>query len=294
MSIMIDQRTRVVVQGITGRFGSYHSQRMREYGTQVVAGVTPGKGGEEVGGIPVFDSLGEAKEATGAEVVAVLVPGPFVKDAAFEAIDAGIDLIVCLVEGVPVQDTMMIARRLRESHTRMIGPNSPGLVSPGRSLVGFMPGHVYLPGPVGIVSRSGTFSYQVAQALTQRGVGQSTCLGIGGDPISGMSFGEVLDLFEDDPGTEVIVLIGEIGRTAEEEAAEHIRAHIRKPVFSMILGATAPPGKQMGHAGAIITAGKGTYASKAEALHSAGVPVARTASELAGMVAEWCAAGRRA
>jgi succinyl-CoA synthetase alpha subunit len=289
MSILIDENSKVVVQGITGRFGSYHSQRMVEYGTQVVAGVTPGKGGGEVGGIPVYESLWQAKEAGGAEVVAVLVPGPFVKDAAFEAIDAGMDLIVCLVEGVPVHDTMMIVRRLKDSSTRMIGPNSPGLISPGRSLVGFMPGHVYVPGTVGIVSRSGTFSYQVAQALTQRGIGQSTCVGIGGDPISGMSFAEALDLFEADPGTEVIVLIGEIGRAAEEEAAEHIRRCITKPVFSMILGATAPPGKQMGHAGAIITAGKGTHASKTAALRGAGVPVARTATELAALVAEWCA-----
>lgn len=283
MSILVDRHTRVVVQGITGAFGSYHSQLMREYGTAIVAGVTPGKGGIDVNGIPVFESLAQARDECGAEVAAVLVPGPFVKDAVFEAADAGLRMIVCLVEGVPVKDTMLMKRRLTEVGTMMIGPNSPGVVTPGQGLIGFMPGHVYMPGPVGIVSRSGTFSYQVADELTKRGVGQSTCLGIGGDPISGVSFIDILGMFQDDPATEIIVLIGEIGRTAEEEAAEYIREHVSKPVVSMILGATAPPGKQMGHAGAIVTAGRGTYASKVAALEEAGVPVARTAGEVAAL-----------
>lgn len=286
MSIIVDAGTRVVIQGITGKFGSYHSQLMREYGTKVVAGVTPGKGGSQVGDIPVYDSIAEAREAQGAEAVAVLVPGPFVKDAVFEAVDCGMRLIVSLVEGVPVQDTMLTKRRLSESECLMIGPNSPGIIAPGACLVGFMPGHVYLPGPVGIVSRSGTFSYQVAGELTRLGIGQSTCLGIGGDPISGVSFEDILGRFEADGGTEVIVLIGEIGRTAEEEAAAFIAHHVSKPVVSIILGATAPPGKQMGHAGAIISAGRGTYASKVAALGEAGVPVARTASEAARLVAD--------
>ena len=286
MSILVDRHTRVVVQGITGAFGSYHSQLMREYGTAIVAGVTPGKGGIDVNGIPVFESLAQARDECGAEVAAVLVPGPFVKDAVFEAADAGLRMIVCLVEGVPVKDTMLMKRRLTEAGTMMIGPNSPGVVTPGQGLIGFMPGHVYMPGPVGIVSRSGTFSYQVAGELTRLGIGQSTCLGIGGDPISGVSFEDILGRFEADDATEVIVLIGEIGRTAEEEAAAFIAQHVTKPVVSIILGATAPPGKQMGHAGAIISAGRGTYASKVAALQQAGVPVARTASDTAHLVAD--------
>jgi succinyl-CoA synthetase alpha subunit len=284
VSILLGRGARVIIQGITGRFGSYHSQAMEDYGTRIVAGVTPGKGGETVGDTPVFDSIAEAQDSCGGDVVAVLVPAPFVKDAVFEAADAGIDLVVCLVEGVPVKDTMLMKRRLGEAGALMIGPNSPGIVTPGESLVGFMPGHLYLPGPVGIVSRSGTFSYQVADELTKLGVGQSTCLGIGGDPVSGISFVEVLERFEADPATRAICLIGEIGRTAEEEAASFIADRVTKPVSAMILGATAPPGKQMGHAGAIVSGGRGTYASKIAALAAAGVPVARTASELARLV----------
>ena len=286
MSILLDRDTRVIIQGITGKFGSYHSLMMKEYGTRIVAGVTPGKGGEEVSGVPVYDSIAEARRERGGDAIGVLVPAPFVKDAVFEAVDAGIGLVVCLVEGVPVKDTMLMKRRLHETGALMIGPNSPGLVSPGKSLLGFMPGAIYRPGPVGIVSRSGTFSYQVADALTRGGIGQSTCVGIGGDPISGISFSHVLDLFEQDPDTELILLVGEIGRTAEEEAAAHVKAHITKPVLSLILGATAPPDKQMGHAGAIVTAGRGTHASKLRAMAEAGIPVARTATELAAMVRE--------
>lgn len=285
MSILVDKHTQVAVQGMTGKFGTYHSQLMMEYGTRIVAGVTPGKGGVVINGAPIYDSMADAMAEHRVDAVAVLVPGPFVKDAVFEALDAGVGLIVCLVEGVPVRDTMLVNRRLRETDAVMIGPNSPGIVTPEQCLIGFMPGSIYQPGPVGIVSRSGTFSYQVAGALTRSGVGQSTCLGIGGDPLSGIAFSDVLERFERDEETEVIVLIGEIGRTAEEEAAEYIREHITKPVFSLVLGATAPPDKQMGHAGAIITAGKGSYRSKVDALEAAGVRVCQTADELALAVA---------
>jgi succinyl-CoA synthetase alpha subunit len=286
MSILLGRDTRVIIQGITGAFGSYHSLMMKEYGTRIVAGVTPGKGGAEVNGVPVYDSIAEARDAEGGDTICVLVPAPFVKDAVFEAADAGIGLVVCLVEGVPVKDTMLMKRHLGECGALMVGPNSPGVVTPGQSLVGFMPGHIYTPGPVGIVSRSGTFSYQVADALTRSGVGQSTCLGIGGDPVSGISFVDVLARFEEDPETRAICLIGEIGRTAEEEAAAYIADHVTKPVSAMILGATAPADKQMGHAGAIISAGRGSHASKVSALRDAGVLVARTASELARLVVD--------
>ena len=284
MSILVDDCTNVLIQGITGNFGTYHSQLMMDYGTTIVAGVTPGKGGSEVNGVPVFDSIFEAVERLPVDAVAVLVPAPFVKDAVFEAIDAGVGLIVCLVEGVPVRDTMLMVARARETGAVMIGPNSPGVVTPGRCLIGFMPGSIYMSGPVGVVSRSGTFSYQVADALTRSGVGQSTCVGIGGDPLSGVGFNDILALLQDDPLTEAVVLIGEIGRTAEEEAAEFIRERVTKPVFGIILGATAPPGKQMGHAGAIISGARGTYRSKIDALREAGVQTVRTADELAALV----------
>jgi len=291
MSILIDENTSVVIQGITGAFGSYHSQLMMDYGTRIIAGVTPGKGGAEVNGVPVFDSIAEVVERRPVDAVAVLVPAPFVKDAVFEVIDAGVGLVVCLVEGVPVRDTMLMVARARETGAVLIGPNSPGIVTPEKCLIGFMPGSIYVPGPVGVVSRSGTFSYQVADSLTKLGVGQSTCLGIGGDPLSGVGFNDILARLEDDPQTEAIVLIGEIGRTAEEEAAEFIQEHVSKPVFGIILGATAPPGKQMGHAGAIISGDRGTYQSKIDALHRAGVRTARTADELASLVKQQVAAG---
>ena len=284
MSILIDWESRVAIQGMTGKFGTYHSQLMLDYGTRIVAGVTPFKGGAEVNGVTVYDTVAEAVNCHGVNVVANLVPAPFVKDAVLECLEAGVRLVVCLAEGVPVKDMMYIKRALQETDTLMLGPNCPGLISPGRSLVGFMPGHIYTPGPVGIVSRSGTFSYQVADALTRAGVGQSTCAGIGGDPITGANYSDILQRFEEDPRTEAIVLIGEIGRTCEEEAAEFIRERISKPVFGVILGATAPPDKQMGHAGAIVAAGRGTYLSKVKALESAGVQVARTATDLAAMV----------
>jgi succinyl-CoA synthetase alpha subunit len=275
-----------IMQGMTGSFGTYHSKLMMDYGTKIVAGVTPGRGGTEVNGVPIYDSVAEASRAHQIDATITMVPAPFVKDGIFEAIDAGIKFIVCLVEGVPVRDMMIIKKKLQETGTLMIGPNSAGIITPGETLLGFMPGYIYKSGQVGIVSRSGTFSYQVAYSLSKKDIGQTTCVGIGGDPITGVSFVEILSKFEDDPHTELIVLVGEIGRTSEEEAAEYIRSNLKKPVLGLILGHTAPPGKQMGHAGAIITAGKGTYQSKVRALESAGVPVARTAQELADMVEE--------
>ncbi len=286
MSILIDENTRVIVQGITGNFGRFHSLLLMEYGTKIVAGVTPGRGGSVECGVPVYDSVAEAVERHRANAAAMFVPAPFVKDAIFESIEAGLELIVCLVEGVPVHDMMMVKKRLEGTRTILLGPNCPGLISPGKSLIGFMPGYIYRPGSVGIVSRSGTFSYQVADAVSRAGYGQSTCVGIGGDPISGISFVEVLERFERDPETEVIVLIGEIGRQAEEEAAEYIRHHVRKPVVGIILGRTAPPDKQMGHAGAIVSAGRGSYESKVRALEAAGVRMALTAGEVARLVGE--------
>lgn len=286
MSILVDENTRVIFQGMTGKFGTYHSQLMLEYGTKIVAGVTPGRGGSEVNGVPVYDSVQEVLAEHSANALITMVPAPFVKDAVFEAIDAGIGLIVCLVEGVPVHDMMLVRRKIAGTGCVLIGPNCPGIVSPGKALLGFMPGYIYKPGRVGLVSRSGTFSYQVALALSNAGFGQTTCVGIGGDPITGVSFLEILKLFEEDPDTDAIVLVGEIGRTSEEEAAEYIGKEVKKPVVSIILGQTAPPGKQMGHAGAIITAGRGTYGSKVGALKAAGVPVARSANEVAAMLAD--------
>ncbi len=280
MAIILREDTQVLIQGMTGKFGSYHSAAMLAYGTRIVAGVTPGKGGTTVNNLPIYDDIAVAVSETGANTSAILVPAPFVKDAVFEALDAGIKTLICLVEGVAVKDTIMMKKRLSEEQALMIGPNSPGIISPGIGVVGFMPGHIYRPGPVGIVSRSGTFSYLVADNLSKAGLGQSTALGIGGDPISGISYEQVLDQFQDDAGTKVIVMVGEIGRTSEEEAARYIQHRIKKPVVAMILGQTAPPGKQMGHAGAIITAGKGNYATKVEALQAAGITVVKTTPEL--------------
>ena len=284
MSILVDTQTRVIFQGMTGNFGQYHSQLMLNYGTKIVAGVTPGRGGDEVNGVPIYDSIAEAVDQNPADTVITMVPAPFVKEALFEAIDAGVRLIVCLVEGVPVRDMLMVKRRLAGGRCTLLGPNSPGIISPGKALLGYMPGDIYRPGRVGIVSRSGTFSYPVARSLSQAGLGQSTSVGIGGDPVTGVSFVEVLELFESDPDTDVVVLVGEIGRSSEEEAAEYIKAGMTKPVIAIILGEFAPPGKQMGHAGAIITAGRGTYTSKVRALEMAGVPVARTPDEVAKLV----------
>lgn len=274
MAILIDNNTRLLVQGITGREGLFHTEQMIEYGTNVVGGVTPGKGGEWVLGKPVFDTVKAAREATGANTSVIYVPAAFAADAIYEAIDAGIDLIVCITEGIPIRDMMQVRARLDQSKSRLVGPNCPGLLTPGQAKVGIMPGHIAMPGRVGVVSRSGTLTYEVVYALTQRGIGQSTCVGIGGDPINGTSFIDVLQMFEDDPQTEKVVLIGEIGGTEEEKAAHFIGTTMTKPVVAFIAGQTAPPGKRMGHAGAIVEGGSGTAAEKIAALQAAGVTVA--------------------
>ncbi|MCH8340074.1 MAG: succinate--CoA ligase subunit alpha [Chloroflexi bacterium] len=276
MSILIDKQTRVLVQGITGREGLFHASQMMDYGTQVVAGVTPGKGGDWVleGKIPVFDTVERALAATGANCSVLFVPARFVMDAMFEAADAGVPLVICITEGVPIQDMMKVRRYLDQEGVRLVGPNCPGLLTPGESNVGIIPGHITDPGSIGVVSRSGTLTYEVLYALQLRGLGVSTCVGIGGDPINGTSFTDVLQMFEDDPHTEAVVMIGEIGGSEEERAAEFISSSMTKPVVGFIAGRSAPPGKRMGHAGAIIEAGSGMAADKIAALQSAGVRVA--------------------
>ena len=283
MSILVNKDTRVISQGITGRLGSFATGQMMEYGTKVVAGVTPGKGGTELSGIPVYDTVREAVKYHPADATITFVPPPFVKEAVFEALDAGIKFIVLAVERMPVKDMMIVYQALKQSDTILLGPNSPGIITADECSIGYFPGNVYRKGPVGIVSRSGTFSYQVADYITKAGLGETTALGIGGDPVTGVGFIDILKLFEKDPETKVIVLIGEIGRTSEEQAAEYIQSEVSKPVVAMIAGRTAPPGKTMGHAGAIITGGRGSYDSKVKALEKAGVPVARTATELAAL-----------
>lgn len=276
MSILIDKETRLLVQGITGREGLFHTARMVEFGTQVVAGVTPEKGGEWVlgGKIPVFDTVQIAVEATGANTSVIFVPARFSADAILEAADAGIELIVCITEGIPVQDMMQVRRYLDQCGARLVGPNCPGLLTPGQSKVGIIPGHIAIPGTVGVVSRSGTLTYEILHALKQNDMGVSTCVGIGGDPINGTSFVDALELFEADPYTEKVVLIGEIGGSDEERAAEFISEHMTKRVVAFIAGRTAPPGKRMGHAGAIVEGGEGTAAEKIKALEKAGVSTA--------------------
>ncbi len=274
MAILVDKNTRLLVQGITGREGLFHTEQMIEYGTNVVGGVTPGKGGEWALGKPVFDTVKTAKESTGANTSIIYVPAAFAADAIYEALDAEIDLIVCITEGVPVMDMMKVRERLDQSGSRLVGPNCPGLLTPGQAKVGIMPGHIAMPGNVGVVSRSGTLTYEVVYALTQRGIGQTTCVGIGGDPINGTNFIDVLQMFEEDPQTEKVVMIGEIGGTDEEKAARYIGNYMTKPVVSFIAGQTAPPGKRMGHAGAIVEGGSGTAADKIAALTAAGVKVA--------------------
>ncbi len=285
MSILIDERTTVIVQGITGRDGAFHTQGMIEYGTKVVAGVTPGKGGASVHGVPVFDSVSEARAATGANTSVIYVPAPFAADAVYEAVDAGVKLVVCITEGVPVSDMVELHAYVERSSSRLIGPNCPGLISPGKAKVGILPGPIHLPGRVGLVSRSGTLTYQVVDHLTRAEIGQSTCIGIGGDPIIGTNFLDTLELFEADPGTDAVVLIGEIGGTDEQEAASYIKSSMKKPVVAFIAGRTAPPGKRMGHAGAIISGGGGTAQEKTEAFNEAGVPVAKIPSEIPGLLA---------
>ncbi|NLG49346.1 MAG: succinate--CoA ligase subunit alpha [Chloroflexi bacterium] len=274
MSILVDAGTRLLVQGITGREGAFHTRQMLDYGTQVVAGVTPGKGGQVVEGVPVYDDVRTAVERTGANTSIIYVPAAFAVDAILEAADAGIALIVCITEGVPLWDAMRVMRYLEDKPVRLLGPNCPGIITPGASKVGIMPGYIHRPGKVGVVSRSGTLTYEVVWALTRAGLGQSTCLGIGGDALNGISFVDVLRLFEQDPQTEAIVLIGEIGGNAEEQAAAFIADHVNKPVVALVAGRTAPPGRRMGHAGAIIAGSSGTASHKIEALREVGVLVA--------------------
>lgn len=274
MAILVDRHTRLVVQGITGREGSFHTEQMLAYGTQVVAGVTPGKGGQQVHGVPVFETVRQAVAETGANTSIIFVPARGAADAILEAAEAGVAVVVCISEGVPTLDMIRVRRALEGSGTRLVGPNCPGVITPGKAKVGIMPGHIHAPGPVGVVSRSGTLTYEVVYALTQAGIGQSTCVGIGGDPVLGTGFVEVLELFEADPQTEAVVLIGEIGGSDEERAAAFIKARMRKPVVAFVAGRSAPPGKRMGHAGAIIDGGAGTAEGKMEALRAAGVAVA--------------------
>ena len=274
MAILVNEDTRLLVQGITGREGTFHTQQAVAYGTKVVAGVTPGKGGSSVDGIPVFNTVREARDRTGANVSVIFVPPAFAADAIMEAADAGMPLVVAITEGIPTLDVIRVMQFLAHTRTRLIGPNCPGIISPGKCKVGIMPGAIHRPGHVGVVSRSGTLTYEAVGQLTALGIGQSTCIGIGGDPIIGTTFVDALRLFNDDPGTHAIVLIGEIGGTAEEEAAEFIKANVKKSVVGFIAGRTAPPGRRMGHAGAIISGGKGTAPDKIAALEAAGVTVA--------------------
>lgn len=286
MSILVDRDTRLLVQGITGREGQFHTRQMLEYGTNIVAGVTPGKGGSQVDGVPVFDTVKQAVQATEPNASIIYVPARFAPDAILEAADGGIPLIVCITEGIPILDMIRVRAYLDRVGARLIGPNCPGLITPGQCKVGIIPGHICFPGPVGIVSRSGTLTYEVIWELTRQGIGQSTCVGIGGDPVNGTSFTDVLALFEQDPQTKQIVLIGEIGGTDEEQAAAFIEAEINKPAVAFVAGRTAPPGKRMGHAGAIISGGTGTAAEKIAAFERVGVPVASHPGEIAEIVAE--------
>lgn len=284
MSILVDRETRVLVQGITGREGSFHTERMVEYGTRVVAGVTPGRGGEEVAGVPVFDTVREAVEEKEPDATVLYVPARFAPDAIYEAAEAGIGLIICITEGIPALELLRIGAYLGEVGARMIGPNCPGIISPGEAKLGIMPGEIHTPGSVGLVSRSGTLTYEVVKSLTDAGIGQSTVIGIGGDAIIGTDFVEILAMFQEDPATDSVVLIGEIGGSAEERAATYIAEHVTKPVVGFVAGRTAPPGKRMGHAGAIISGGMGTAAEKVRALEEAGVPVASHPAEVAELV----------
>ncbi len=286
MGVLVNKDTKVIVQGITGRDGRFHALQMKEYGTKVVGGVTPGKGGSSVDGIPVFNSVEEAVSATGANASVIYVPYFAAPDAIYEACDAGIEVIVCITEGIPTLDMVKVVNYLKTKKSRLIGPNCPGIITPGESKVGIMPGRIHKPGHVGVVSRSGTLTYEVVYHLSNKDLGQSTCMGIGGDPIIGTNFIDALKLFESDDQTEAIVLIGEIGGTDEEEAAKFIKASVTKPVVAFIAGRTAPPGKRMGHAGAIISGGTGTAEEKIAAFEAVGVPVAETPAQISELIAD--------
>ena len=288
MSILVDKNTSVICQGFTGAQGTFHSEQSIDYGTKMVGGVTPGKGGQKHLGLPVFNTVAEAYDKTGADASVIYVPAPFCKESILEAVDAGIRLIVCITEGIPTLDMLIAKEKCDQAGVRLVGPNCPGVITPGECKIGIMPGHIHLPGKVGIVSRSGTLTYEAVKQTTDHGFGQSSCIGIGGDPIPGSNFIDILELFENDEQTEAIVMIGEIGGTAEEEAAAYIKAEVDKPVVAYIAGVTAPPGKRMGHAGAIISGGKGTADEKFGALNDAGVKTVRSLAEIGSGLREMC------
>ncbi|MBI4667439.1 MAG: succinate--CoA ligase subunit alpha [Nitrospinae bacterium] len=280
MSVLVDENTKLIVQGITGKEGSFHALGCKNYGTNVVGGVTPGKEGQDMEGIPVFNTVQRAVDATGANATMIFVPPPFAADAIFEAAEAGISLIVCITEGIPVYDMIKIKRYMQGRKNRLIGPNCPGIITPGKAKIGIMPGHIHRPGPVGVVSRSGTLTYEVVGQLTALGIGQSTCIGIGGDPVNGTNFVDALELFNSDTQTKAICMIGEIGGSAEEEAAGYVKAKVKKPVVGFIAGQTAPPGRRMGHAGAIISGGHGTAEEKMKVMAACGVTVCKSPADL--------------